>query len=633
MSEQPTFSGNAEQKALAEKVFEIMKAQGSFFAVDAPIRQTLGNLADYFAGQSKTDPAKVAQDLEVALKKNDAIFTREERGDDVIYVISRMGAYRPRRDENTHMFKHRLYEPDNPLPVDDISVVVTTTRPALTTVEPVYISDYWQQQAGLTPIVPGESVDESVAEEATLAPVVEEVETAEPVEAAEPVAVAAEPVDVAEPAEAVEEAVAPATEKAGSSLHNTMITLPNGVQIDMRRSTADLMAQYGPTLITQFRNALENDPLRRIVMFGNDAYPEAAVDNFGKNDLRRIRDYLVETGEPMADSQIIADIFYHNPRQSDYETFRFALDYRLSREKDFEFVGVDGARMWSTKGLPAIGTKRVKASEMGQLTGYLEEGFDDSLAEQSADAIRKNGTLSHILTFFEWEYGVLPYTKALAALLPTALLADQRSAVLRIESPQHYTSTLAELRFPTGNRGGWLQGLETFFHDHLVPGALITLARTAEPHIFTVTYEEQPEQQDRLLVLDEKKNKFAFANVSYYAAVDEDMLVNQQQFGRLRNLKSLPMNERRKGDVMIEHVFDTLGNPVGTRSEPRYRATLDQLYVGLNALRPASREYLVHLLKENDEFEDDGDTWTYTPPPVESNDEEEDDDLDYDDDE
>ena len=633
MSDQPTFSGNAEQKALAEKVFEIMKAQGSFFAVDAPIRQTLGNLADYFAGQSKTDPAKVAQDLEVALKKNDAIFTREERGDDVIYVISRMGAYRPRRDENTHMFKHRLYEPDNPLPVDDISVVVTTTRPALTTVEPVYISDYWQQQAGLTPIVPGEGVGESVAEEATLAPVVEEVETAEPVEAAEPVAVAAEPVDVAEPAEAVEEAVAPATEKAGSSLHNTMITLPNGVQIDMRRSTADLMAQYGPTLITQFRNALENDPLRRIVMFGNDAYPEAAVDNFGKNDLRRIRDYLVETGEPMADSQIIADIFYHNPRQSDYETFRFALDYRLSREKDFEFVGVDGARMWSTKGLPAIGTKRVKASEMGQLTGYLEEGFDDSLAEQSADAIRKNGTLSHILTFFEWEYGVLPYTKALAALLPTALLADQRSAVLRIESPQHYTSTLAELRFPTGNRGGWLQGLETFFHDHLVPGALITLARTAEPHIFTVTYEEQPEQQDRLLVLDEKKNKFAFANVSYYAAVDEDMLVNQQQFGRLRNLKSLPMNERRKGDVMIEHVFDTLGNPVGTRSEPRYRATLDQLYVGLNALRPASREYLVHLLKENDEFEDDGDTWTYTPPPVESNDEEEDDDLDYDDDE
>ena len=85
MSDQPIFSGNAEQKALAEKVFEIMKAQGSFFAVDAPIRQTLGNLTDYLVGQGKSDPAKVAQELEAALKKNDAIFTREERGDDVIY--------------------------------------------------------------------------------------------------------------------------------------------------------------------------------------------------------------------------------------------------------------------------------------------------------------------------------------------------------------------------------------------------------------------------------------------------------------------------------------------------------------------------------------------------------------------
>ncbi len=284
--------------------------------------------------------------------------------------------------------------------------------------------------------------------------------------------------------------------------------------------------------------------------------------------------------------------------------------------------------------MPAIGTKRVKASEMGQLTGYLEEGFDDSLAEQSADSIRKTGTLSHILTFFEWEYGMLPYSKAFAALLPTPLLSDQRTAVLRIESPQHYSFALAELRFPTGNRGGWIQGLEEFFHEHLVPGALITLSRAAEPHIFTLTYEEQTEQTDRLLVLDEKKNKFAFANVSYFCAVDEDMLVNQQQYGRLRNLKSLPMSERRKADVTLEHIFETLGEPIGTRSEPRYRATLGQLFVALNVLRPASREYLLHLLDESALFEqEDASSWSYAPPPVEHDEDEDEDDLDYDDEE
>jgi len=617
MSDKPNFSGNAEQKALAAQIFQLMSTQGSFFASDAPITQTLANLADFIAVQRKADRAKVVQEIDAALSKNHAVFGREEREEDVIYVISRLGAYRPRQDDTSHMFKQRLYEPENPLPVDDISVVVTTTRPALTTVEPVFISDYWQQQAGLTPVGTGDGELEEVAEledAVDLAPVVEE---------------------QIEPQEAVEEA-APAVEKlapVSTGIQNTVITLSNGVQIDLRRPVVDLMGQYGPTLVTQFRAALENDPLRRIVTFGNDAFPEAAVENFGKNDLRRIRDYLVETGEPMLDTQVIADIFYHNPRQNDYETFRFALNYRLSREKDFEFVGVDGARLWSTKGLPAIGTKRVKASEMGQLTGYLEEGFDDSTAEQSAESIRSTGSLSHVLTFFEWEYGVLPYTKALAALLPSPLLPDQRTAVLRFESPQHYSSTLTELRYPTGNRGGWLQGLEEFFHEHLVPGALITLSRTAEPHIFTLTYEEQPETTDRLLVLDEKKNKLAFANVTYYSAVDEDMLVNQQQYGRLRNLKSLPMSDRRKGDVTLEHVFETVGEPIGTRSEPRYEATDGHLYVALNVLRPASHEYLSHLLSEGDEFEQDGTRWSYTPPPVEiDEDEDQDEDL-YDDDE
>jgi len=617
MSNKPNFTGNAEQKALAAQIFQLMSTQGAFFASDSPIKQTLANLADFIAVQRKADRAKVVQEIDAALSKNNAVFAREEREEDVIYVISRLGVHRPRVDENTHMFKHRLYEPENPLPVDDISVVVTTTRPALTTVEPVFISDYWQQQAGLTPVALGDGEQEEVVElheAAEVAPVVEE-----PIEAEE-----------------IVEAVAPVVEKpvpASTGMQNTLITLSNGVQIDLRRPVADLIGQYGPTLLAQFRAALDNDPLRRIVTFGTDAFPEAAVESFGKNDLRRIRDYLIETGEPMLDSQIIADIFYHNPRQNDYETFRFALDYRLSREKDFEFVGVDGARLWSTKGIPAIGTKRVKASEMGQLTGYLEEGFDDSTAEQSVESIRSLGMLSHVLTFFEWEYGVLPYTKALAALLPGPLLPDQRTAVLRFESPQHYSSTLVELRFPTGNRGGWLQGLEEFFHEHLVPGALITLSRTTEPHIFTLTYEEQPETTDRLLVLDEKKNKLAFANVSYYSAVDEDMLINQQQYGRLRNLKSLPMSDRRKADVTLEHVFETVGEPVGTRSEPRYEATLGQLYVALNVLRPASQGYLVHLLGESDEFEQDGNRWSYTPPPVEiDEDEEQDQDL-YDEDE
>jgi hypothetical protein len=610
MSESTAFRGSVEQRALAEQVYKIMTTQGRLFAVDAPIRQTLANLADYFAMQRKADREQVAEEIDAALRENEGLFAREEREDDVFYVTSRTGAYTPRQEDTRHMFRKRLHDPENPLPVDDISVVVTTTRPALTTVEPVYISEYWQQQAGILPTpsfedtIEGEPIEQQALE-------------------VEPEVFDEAPVVVAAPTPTVVERVPV----------DSVITLPNGLQIDLRRPVEELMAQYGSTLTSQLRTAVERAIAPRLVVFGNQVFPELGSSGFGKNDLRRIRDYLLEAGEPLLDTQILQDIFRYNTNRPDYESFRFELNYRLSREKDFEFVGVEGARLWTTKGMPPIGTKRLKASEMGQIMGYIEEGLDDSLANQSADTIRKSGTLSHILTFFEWEYGVLPFTRAMAALLPSALLPDQRTTVLRFEAPQHYTSALVELRYPTGNRGGWLQGLDVFFRDYLVPGALITIARTENQHIFTITYEEQPETTDRLLVVDEKKNKLAFEDVTYYCAVDSDVLLTQQQFGRLRNLKLFPMGERRKGEMLLEHVFDTAGEPVGTRSEPRYRATLGRLLVALNVLRPASTDYLNHLLKDSDLYEPDPEqagTWYFTPPPVAEEDEEEEEDI-YDD--
>lgn len=577
-----------------------MTTQGAMFAADAPIRQTLRNLAEYFAAQQKSDPDVVAQKIDAAMRANTAIFFREERDDDVVYITSKQGTFRPREADTVHMFKRRLYEPENPLPVDDINVVVTTNRPALTTVEPVFISEYWQRQAGLLPIEDGDGLgDDGFAD--TL------VAEAAPEEAPAEVEGAPAP-EPAEAAPVVDLPVAP----------STVVMLPNGVQVDFNRSVDDLMAQHGQTLVTQLRNAIENDPLRRLVLFGNDVFAETAIASFGKNDMRRIRDYLLEVGEPLLDTQIIDDIFYHNARQADYESFRFALNYRLYREKEFEFVGVEGARLWSSRGLPAIGSKRIKASEMGQIAGYIEEGFDDSLQNQSAEAIRQSGTLTHVLSFFEWQYGVLPFTRALATLLPPALLPDQRTAVLRFESPQHYTTMLTELRYPTGNRGGWLSGFEEFFREHLVPGALITLSRTATPHVFTLTYEEQPEVEERLLVIDEKKNKLAFADVVFFCMVDPDMLPTQRQFGRLRNLKALPMNDRRKGEQVLEHVFATVGEPVGTRNEPRYYAAQSDLYVAMNVLRPTSQSLLEHLLRTGEYYSADESTpgaWYFAPPP------------------
>jgi hypothetical protein len=87
---------------------------------------------------------------------------------------------------------------------------------------------------------------------------------------------------------------------------------------------------------------------------------------------------------------------------------------------------------------------------------------------------------------------------------------------------------------------------------------------------------------------------------------------------------------------MLEHVFETVGDPVGTRSEPRYRTTASKLLVAMNVLRPASQDYLQHLLKESDLYQPDdanAGSWLFTPPPTVEEDDDEDDMYDDEDDE
>lgn len=634
--------GAGEPQTLAEEIYNLMITQGAFFAVDAPIRQSLANLADYLASRHKHERETISAAIDQALR-SDSRFIREESGGEVRYTTSRQGAYVPRDRTDTHSFKQRLNDPENPLPIDDISVVVSTSRPAITTVEPVFISDYWQIQAGMVPVKPAPAPEPEPAPVAEVKPAVAAAAPAAPVEAPAPTVVTAPVAPVAEPApvpvaeaapvapppaevappapKPVVEAApvapppveapppAPAPKPAPTFERGTAFTLPDGTQVDLRRPVRELLAEYGEPLGKILAERLEQDPLRRIVSFGRKYYPEANVISLGKNDLRKIRDYILERNEPLLDTELIADLYHgYNPRQADYEGFRFSLNYRLHREKDFEFVGVEGAFLWSTKGLPTVGTKRVKVAEMGQITAYLVEGHDDSLEQQSAETIHERGSVTRLLTFFEWEYGVLPLDASLAALLPASVLPDQRSAVIRFESPQHYSNYLVEVRFPTGNRGGWLQGLEEFFREHLVPGAMITIARTNDPHVFTISYEEAAEASERLLTLDEKKNKLGFANLTFYCAVDADQIPSQSRFGRLKNLKAFPMGERRKAEMILEHVMENAGDPVGTRESPRYALTLDEIFVAYNVLRPGSISLLRSLLAAGDAFSADENT-------------------------
>ena len=54
--------------------------------------------------------------------------------------------------------------------------------------------------------------------------------------------------------------------------------------------------------------------------------------------------------------------------------------------------------------------------------------------------------MDRVLTFYEYQLGLLPYDQEMAELLPAPLVPNQRSAVLTFECPQSYTTYLVELR-------------------------------------------------------------------------------------------------------------------------------------------------------------------------------------------
>ena len=130
------------------------------------------------------------------------------------------------------------------------------------------------------------------------------------------------------------------------------------------------------------------------------------------------------------------------------------------------------------------------------------------------------------------------------ALLPAPLLPNQRSAVLTFECPQSYTTYLVELRYPTPNRGGFILGLDDFYTENLVPGAVISIARTENDGHYRVEYLAEPGQNARLLELDERRaQRYVFRPTTYACGVDERMLLTEERFGRAGRRKAA----RREG--------------------------------------------------------------------------------------
>jgi hypothetical protein len=342
--------------------------------------------------------------------------------------------------------------------------------------------------------------------------------------------------------------------------------------------------------------AVEGDT--RLIHFGSDIFAEEVTERFSKGDYRRIKEYLdePETGGVASDRDIIADVLGRRVEDPSYERLRFSLDYRLLKEKkDFEFAGIDSDRLWiNANSTPVPPPATRKPAEIGQDYRYLEDPAVVAAEQEELDAHPYGGgPLEYSLTYYEYEYGVLPYDLRFKQVFPGQVFDDQRASLLRFEGPQLYGSLLAELRYPTGNRGGFIMGLSELFTDHMIAGAKFTITPTDRGEdVFEIHFNRVEEVEDNLLQLDERKGRWVFRPVQYAVGTDPNMLLTQEKFGKLHNQMKLEESDRRKLDVVIANAFEAIGES----NDGKLWAILDDLYPVVNLERPVSRAWLSVLL-------------------------------------
>ncbi|CAA9556749.1 MAG: hypothetical protein AVDCRST_MAG87-1257 [uncultured Thermomicrobiales bacterium] len=646
---EPDFTGTRKFKTIGARAFEVLRAHGMFMSGNAPIRIPVEELTDFLVDK---DGVKKA-DVLTALRENPDIFAIETR-DEVEYVVTTREGHPPNAGTLgiTHSFAERFMTPE-PKPVrpvrppvvrvrvdpnwatyavpdfgdeddtvDEVDIVAAsadapthldaeTVAPEPSLTAPVLdqslpIVDLVEEAA---PLVPAEPAAEEQLEEVVAATQPEVAVEAEPepvaAQVAEPAIESVETSPVAEPE--IEQTVEPAVEPVVAP----PLVVPPVAQVVAPPVTApptptfrvsDLSAYADEAVAAAIDERLASDS--RFAHFAGQWMLEERVPRLSRGDLRRMKEYIQEQEQPLTDTTLVQDILNVRPNSVEFPLMQFAVNFRLSREhRDFDFVGTNGQRFWSTSGLPQIGTTRRKPNEIG--TDYrflLDEGA-------SADAVGTATSIDHVLSFYEHSLGLLPYDAEMQTLLPRQVSDDQRAAVLTFEIPQSYTTYLVELRYPTPNRGGFLLGLDDFYADNLVPGAMISIAATENDGHFRIEYLPAADQNARLMELDDRRSaRYLFRPATITCEVDPDWLISEDRFPRLGSERPLDDKVRRRPEAVVDATFVRIGIEDGDS----FIASFPDLLAAVNIERPFSPTLLRTVLEQDARVTGDGsDTYTY----------------------
>ncbi|MBA2454680.1 MAG: hypothetical protein H0V47_16035 [Chloroflexia bacterium] len=205
----PTFSGSKAEQELARRLFPVFSARAAFFPDRQPILLTLEQLSQFL--DSTEGGKNWDKKVDAALTANPEIFQREERGDDILFITTKLGRppvaiTEPGADQNTLRSRFATPEPRREPVKPRRSAMRSGVTDSEDTIEDVeeqqFAPDSWQaavaaalkdaQARGVYPDVGPDEADQGF--EAALEAVVERQDAAEELALADAVEPETEPV-------------------------------------------------------------------------------------------------------------------------------------------------------------------------------------------------------------------------------------------------------------------------------------------------------------------------------------------------------------------------------------------------------------------------------------------------------
>lgn len=279
----------------------------------------------------------------------------------------------------------------------------------------------------------------------------------------------------------------------------------------------------------------------------------------------------------------------------------FSLNHALANDERnrFRFAGTKQRMEWC---LPRVADTKALRFDKGPAEISRDHILDDVVeivghmgpGREPPEGVRR---MSHVLTFYDWYWGHLPYDRAARALLVRPLLPGQESTRLHLlhRSSGHVFPVV--LHYPKERQSGWWGSAELreFFETReLAPGATIVVEATPTSQtegLYEIDY--YPAPATKLEMLDyEEGGQPVFRRISVRCEIDEDMSLTRSRFSGLETLRLLAENERRTTVHLLAAAFQRVGEKVLRGPAIVYRAGFGDLFVAANIERPSSKAIL-----------------------------------------